>query len=266
MKKLLLATSFLANLAAFANSNAASKLYVCATAQNSDLDQSEFEALEWVEIGAVGSRGEMGKTTNMLTYNTWNTSVSQKAKGTTDAGSPELEVARLPGDAGQDILRTAAAVGNNNNYAFKEVRADGTTADNGTVIYNRGLVSGPRRPGGRNEDFDVEIYTLGFQQEEVLVDPTSAGVAPYVTANPAITGTAEDGETLTLGNGTWAGDATITYAYDWYANNVKLAGQNASTLLLATSHVGKRITGRVTASNNSGKGYATTAPTAAVGA
>ena len=262
--KNVLAVSILANLAAFANSNAASKLYICSVAQNSDLDQSEFEALEWTEIKAVGSRGEMGKTTNMLTYNTWDTSVAQKAKGTTDAGSPEVEVARLPADPGQELLRTAAAVGNNNNYAFKEVRADGTTADNGTVIYNRGLVSGPRRPGGRNEDFDVEIFTLGFQQEEVVVNPTSAGVAPYVTANPAITGTVEDGETLTLGNGTWAGDATITYAYDWYLNNVKIAGQNASTLVLTTSMVGKRVTGRVTASNDSGKGFATTAPTAAV--
>lgn len=161
----------LLSIFAFANTNAACKIYTCATAQNSDLDASGYAALTWVEITGIGSRGEAGRNTNIVNYDTWDTTVTQKAKGVTDAGSPELEVARDPGDAGQDILRTAAAVGNNNNYAFKEERNDsgGSTP---TIIYNRGIVTGPRRPGGRNEDFDLEIYTIGFNQEEIVVDPT----------------------------------------------------------------------------------------------
>jgi hypothetical protein len=270
MKKILLASSFLATAllthlsAAFANSNAASRMYVCATAQNSALDQSGYEALTWVEITGIGSRGEAGHITNVLNYPTWDTTVIQKAKGMTDAGSPELELARNPTDAGQIILRAAAAVGNNNKYAFKEVRSDGTTSTNGTVIYNRGLVLGPKRPGGRNEDFDLEVFTLAFLQEEIIVSPVASGVAPYVTVIPAITGTATVGQVLTLGNGTWAGDATITYTYAWYANNIVITGATASTYTLLAAQLGKRITGRVTATNDSGTASSTTVPTSAV--
>lgn len=249
---------------AYANSNAASKLYVCATVQNSTLSQTDYEALTWVEVSGVGSRGEMGKMTNMLSYNTWGDSVILKAKGLTDAGSVDLEVARIPTDAGQVILRAAAALGNNNNYAFKELRSDGPVGGVGTVIYNRGLVTGPKRPGGRNEDFDLEIFTLGFQQAEIIVDPTSSGTAPYVTAVPAITGTPTVGQTLTCSTGTWSGDATITYAYQWYANNIAISGANSSTFVLTSSQLGKRVTARVTASNLSGNASATTAPTSAV--
>lgn len=271
MKNKLLASSFLAtalltNLAAFANANAASRFFVssASVSNTTDLAQSDYESLTWIEVGAIGSRGEAGTKTNVLTYNTWNTQVAQKAKGISDAGSPELEVARLPADPGQIILLAAAAVGNNNNYAFKELRADGTTATNGTVIYNRGLVMGPTRPGGRNEDFDIQVFTLAFQQVELVVAPSASGVAPFVTVVPAITGTATVGQTLTVGNGTWSGDATITYAYQWYANNIAIVGATASTYILLTAQSGKRITARVTASNASGNANSTTAPTAAV--
>lgn len=167
MKNLFLLAAF-----AFANTNAASKIYVCATEQNTDLDQTAFEALTWVEVKGIGNRGEMGIITNVVNYDEWGTDVTQKAKGVTDAGSPELECARIPTDAGQVILRTAGAVGNNNNFAFKEERSDGPTGGTNTIIYNRGIVSGPRRPGGRNEDFDLEVFTLGFNQSEIVVDPT----------------------------------------------------------------------------------------------
>lgn len=252
-------------IAAYANANAASKIYISSTSvADANLAQADYELLTWVEIGSVGSRGEMGKNTNMISYNTWNTNVIQKAKGMTDAGTVELEVARIPTDAGQIILRAAAAVGNNNNYAFKELRSDGPVGGVGTVIYNRGLVGGPKRPGGRNEDFDLEIFTLGFQQEEVVVAPSSAGTAPYVTAIPTLSGTFTVGQTITLANGTWAGDATISYAYQWYANNILISGATASTFVLTAAQSGKRITGRVVASNLSGSASAQTAPSAAV--
>lgn len=249
---------------AFANSNAASKLFVCATPQNAALSQADYELLPWTEIGGVGSRGETGKITNMLTYDTWGDSVIQKAKGLTDAGSPEIEVARNPTDAGQIILRAAGAVGNNNNYAFKEVRADGPIGGTGTVKYNRGLVSGPRSPGGRNEDFDLEIFTLGLQQEEIVVNPGAGGNPPVNTVAPVITGTAEVGETLNLSNGTFTGDATITYEYQWFAGGVAIAGADDATFAITSAQLGKIIMGRVTARNASGSAFGFSAPTAEV--
>lgn len=266
MKKHLLATTALSliHLSAYANANAASKMYVCETPQNVDLDQTDYEALTWVEIKSVGSRGETGKKTNIIMYNTWDTAVVQKAKGLTDAGSPELEVARIPTDAGQIILRAAGAVGNNDNYAFREVRADGTNGNAGTIKYNRGLVGGPTSPGGRNEDFDLEVFTLGLQQEEIIVNPLAGGNPPILTVEPTITGTATVGEILTSSTATFTGDATIARSYQWFMGGVAIAGANASTFTLTSAQLGKIISVRVTGTNDSGSAYGFSAPTSAV--
>ncbi|MBO7735342.1 MAG: hypothetical protein J6S67_22440 [Methanobrevibacter sp.] len=247
-----------------ANTNAASKWYVCATPQNNNLTQSDYESLIWTLISKVGNVGETGKSTNVLTYNTWDTEVADKAKGITDAGSPTIECAREPDDAGQEILRAAAAVGNNNKYAFKEVRADGPLGGTGTIFYNRGIVAGPTRPNGGNEDFDLEVFTLGLVQEEIIVKPTSAGNPPVLTAAPAISGTAQVGETLTCSNGTFTGDATITYTYQWFANGVAVQGATANTVTLVADDVGKIFMCRVTARNAAGYAFGFSNTTSAV--
>lgn len=146
-----------------ANSLAGAVLAICSTAQNSDLDQTGFAALSYIDIGSVGSIGEMGTQTNILTYDTLDTTVIQKAKGMSNAGDPAIEVARDKADTGQDALRTAAASATDA-YAFE------LTLANGDIIYNRGVVSGPTRPFGRNEDFDLEVFQLGLTQSEVVVE------------------------------------------------------------------------------------------------
>jgi hypothetical protein len=179
MRQLNILAAINATIAAgFFNSHAGFKLFVCATAQPDDLSQAEFEALTWVQVGGVGSHGETGTNTNILTYDTWDTDVVQKAKGMSNAGDPEIEVARDPDDAGQVILRTAA--GTNFNYAFKITANDKPNNDvdsEPTTRYNRGLVTGPRQPHGRNEDFDLEIFGLALQQRQITVDPID-GTAP----------------------------------------------------------------------------------------
>lgn len=172
MRRHLLASVAAIVPAAFVNTNAGSTLWICADPQQSDLNQAAYEALTWVQIKGVGSHGEVGTTTNILTYDGWDTTVVQKAKGMSNAGDPEIECARIPTDAGQVLLRAAALT--DFNYAFKMVRNDEPGDDVGdtpTIIYNRGLVSGPRRPMGRNEDFDLEIFTLGLNQREIVVNP-----------------------------------------------------------------------------------------------
>ena len=247
-----------------ANTNAASKWYVCATPQNNNLTEADYASLTWTLISKVGNVGETGKSTNILTYNTWDTEVADKAKGITDAGSPTIEVARDPDDAGQEILRQAGAVGNNNKYAFKEVRADGPLGGTGTIFYNRGVVGGPTRPNGQNEDFDVEVFSIGFVQEEIIVKPTTAGNPPVLTAAPAITGTAEVGETLTCSNGTFSGDATIEYSYQWFANGVAVQGAIAATYDLTTADLGKIFMCRVMAKNAAGSAFGFSNTTTAI--
>lgn len=247
-----------------ANTNAGSKFYVCAIAQNSILDVGGYNALDWTEVGGSGNIGESGIATNMLNYDTWGDSVTQKAKGLTDAGSPDLEVERRPADAGQEILRTAGAVGNNNNYAFKIVKADNVVGGIGSIFYNRGLVSGPKRPNGRNEDFDLEIFTLGFQQEEIPVDPTAGGNAPVLTVAPVVSGTETVGETLTCSTGTFTGDATIVYTYQWFLNGVAVTDSTETTYVLSASDEGKVLMCRVMATNDSGHAFGFSNTTGAI--
>lgn len=175
-RNLLLASAVAARPIAFANTNAGKKVYICNTPQQADLDKTEFEALTWVEVKGIGNFGETGASTNLLNYDTWDTDVSQKAKGVTDGGSPELEVARIPDDPGQVILRTIALT--NLNYAIKiegNDKPDNHVASKPTIRYNRGLVVGPRTPNGRIEDFDLEIFTFGMNQRQLTVDPVVGG-------------------------------------------------------------------------------------------
>jgi len=175
---LLLTTTVAAMVAfypqAFVNTNAQGKFYISDEAQNSPLTEAEYELINWVEVTSMGNLGETGNNTNLLNYDTWGDDVIQKGKGLTDAGSPTVEVARIANDPGQVLMRAAAAVGNQNNYAFRLVRSDAPIGGTPTIIYNRGLVTGPTSPNGRNEDFDLEVYSLGLIQEQVITQAATA--------------------------------------------------------------------------------------------
>ena len=150
-----------------AYSHAGVTLHISTTAQNSDLDDhasSGFPSLTYTEVKNVGSIGEYGIDTNMISYDMLSTAVSRKAKGITNAGDPEVEVARDDTDPGQLLMRAAGAVSNHNSYAFKVVKQDGS------IDYLRGLVAGPNSPSGRNEDFDLHVFALALNQEPVHVN------------------------------------------------------------------------------------------------
>lgn len=132
---------------------------------NSDLDEAGFAALTYTPVAAVGSVPERGINTNILSYDTVNTLVSKKAKGITDAGDGTLECARTPSDPGQVLLNTLGQPDCFDSHAFKITKQDGT------VEYTRALVAGPTYPGGRNEDFDLATYAMGFQQVPLEVAP-----------------------------------------------------------------------------------------------
>ncbi|HEL4296713.1 TPA: hypothetical protein UM674_000642 [Stenotrophomonas maltophilia] len=150
-------------MAAEAKTNAGSKLFICVLPQNEDLTATEFAALTFVQVKKVGSIGERGINTNVVQYDTLDTLVALKGKGITNAGDPQVEVAEDLADPGQVAMRAAGAPDVPDTYAFKIERADGS------IEYLRGLVTGPNVPGGRNEDFILNTYTLGLNQVPVVV-------------------------------------------------------------------------------------------------
>lgn len=146
------------------NTLAGSVIEISTTVQNSDLDQAQFEALAYTAVGNVGSIGAYGNDTNILSYDTLDRKVTQKQKGLTNAGDPPIEVARPKSqDPGQTALAVSGAVDSRDSYAFKVTKQDGSTN------YLRGLVTGPVAQNGRNEDFDIDMYTLALTQEVIRI-------------------------------------------------------------------------------------------------
>jgi uncharacterized protein YukE len=93
------------------------------------------------------------------------------------------------------------------------------------------------------------------------------GAPPVNTALPTISGTPQDGQTLTASTGTWTGTAPISYAYQW--RRCDAAGASCSDIVLAVSStytpgsadVGSTLRVRVTATNLYGSASATSAQT-----
>jgi hypothetical protein len=93
---------------------------------------------------------------------------------------------------------------------------------------------------------------------------------PANTSPPTISGTAQQGQTLTVTQGTWSGTPAPTLAEQWQrcdsagANCVPIAGATSSTYTLTAADVGHTIRAQVTASNARGSSTATSQQTALV--
>jgi hypothetical protein len=86
-----------------------------------------------------------------------------------------------------------------------------------------------------------------------------SGTAPVNTVAPVVSGTETFGSTLSTTDGTWTGNATITYTYQWqrgggsYSN---ILGANSSTYTLVQADVNYRIRCVVTGTNSYGNSSA----------
>ena len=115
----------------------------------------------------------------------------------------------------------------------------------------------------------VAAIAIGAVFGTPLTGNAAAQAAPASTAAPAITGTAQQGSTLTADNGTWSNSPT-SFAYAWSRCDTSgnacaaIAGATAQTYTLQQADVGATIRIGVTASNTDGSTQATSAQTAVV--
>lgn len=86
---------------------------------------------------------------------------------------------------------------------------------------------------------------------------------PVNTVLPAVTGTATEGQTLTCSTGTWTGDVSSGYAYQWQRDNyndgvfVNVPGETSSTYIETIVDVGCNVDCVVTATGTGGSASAT---------
>ncbi len=96
-----------------------------------------------------------------------------------------------------------------------------------------------------------------------ITAPPPPAQPPVNAALPSISGTAQDGQTLTAQTGVWTGLSPITYTYQWRrcssagASCTSVVGQTGTTYLLSVADVGFTLRVVVTATNQDGTASAT---------
>ena len=99
-----------------------------------------------------------------------------------------------------------------------------------------------------------------------------AATAPASTTAPAVSGTAQEGQTLSTSNGSWSGSTPLTYAYRWRrcdtsgAACAEIANATSATYTATSADVGFTVRSVVTATNSAGSATAVSSPTATVSA
>jgi hypothetical protein len=99
----------------------------------------------------------------------------------------------------------------------------------------------------------------------------ASSAAPVNTTEPKISGTAQEGETLTASTGSWTSTGgSVTYSNQWRRCNAQgagcsnISGADGSSYLVKHADVGDTIRVRVTAKNSDGSSQATSNETAVV--
>ena len=95
---------------------------------------------------------------------------------------------------------------------------------------------------------------------------------PVNTSPPTVTGSAQQGQTLTASTGSWSGDAPISYTFTWQrcsgsgGSCADITGATAQTYPVTSSDVGSTLRIVVAAANSAGSSSAASSPTGTVAA
>ena len=98
----------------------------------------------------------------------------------------------------------------------------------------------------------------------------SSATAPKNTTEPSISGTAQQGQTLSANHGDWSGTAPITYHYQWQRCDAKggscagISGATARLYDVKSQDVGNTLRVHVTATNSAGSTTANSNATSVV--
>ncbi len=154
-------------------------------------------------------------------------------------------------------------------YAYQWQRCD----TNGANCANTGSASSTytltSADGGSTIVVAVTATNSAGSATAVSTATAVVAASPANTAPPAISGSAQQGQTLTASPGGWSGTQPISYAYQWQrcdtnGANCANAGSASSTYTLTSADVGSTIVVAVTASNSAGSATAPSAPTVVV--
>jgi hypothetical protein len=111
--------------------------------------------------------------------------------------------------------------------------------------------------------------TMGIAQSNTSA---RAQYSPRSTSAPNISGTVQEGSTLTTSTGGWASSSNVTYSYQWQrcsssgSSCANISGATAQSYKVTSADVGNRLRVLVTARNSDGSSTAESSVTGAVAA
>ncbi|QWY83353.1 putative tail protein [Rhizobium phage RHph_X3_2] len=146
------------------------KVSISTTSVDKDANLAAVAALVYTEIESVGNLGDYGVSPNNVNYNVLGRDLVVKSKGVQDGGDCQIEVAYIFDDPGQMALRSAALT--KFNWVLKIEYADAPGEDwSNTIVYLKGIISGPLKLGGGPDDFHREQFTMGVNALPITVNP-----------------------------------------------------------------------------------------------
>lgn len=224
--------------------------------------QSDFNAVSWTKIGGTTNLGSSGDTSELVTSNQIDRDRTRKAKGVRNAGSMPLICDLDYADPGQIAL--IAAEKTRHTYAFKLVFNDAPVGGTPSERYFVALVMSAGEQYDEANSVMKLNSTLEIDSNIVRVPAAGAGSAPDNTVLPSITGTAETGQELTGGDGTWTGSPSPSFTYKWFRDGEEIPGATANTYTVVEADEGHKLRLQVTAHNVNGSKSAFSAETATV--
>jgi hypothetical protein len=119
------------------------------------------------------------------------------------------------------------------------------------------------------------VLVVGAVAIPAAVGEAAPSAPPRNTAEPVISGRAEQGRTLSVSRGSWTGTGAISYAYRWVrcgrdggrpdgSDCGLIIGATGQRYVVASADVGSRLRVRVTATNAEGAATAASNPTSVV--
>lgn len=226
-------------------------------------------------VGAASSAAQSATTTTASTTSTTSTTTT-----TTTTQPPSNTAAPTISGTARDGQLLTASTGSWTNsptsYGYAWLRCDSTGGACSTI------------GGATSQQYTVASADVGHR---LRVDVTASnsggsgqatsnatdvvaasGNAPANTNAPSLSGSVQQGSTLTVNTGTWSGYSPITYDYTW--QRCDSAGANCSTFIthdtnatrytLGTADVGKEMRVEVQATNAYGSSYVYTPLTGVV--
>ncbi len=145
------------------------KIYICTTAQTANLNQSGYEALDWVLLTKATSKSQLGDSEEVL-QEPLLSGAPARAKALITPSDPTITLVHDHEDAGEAALKAASLT--DGSYAFKFDMTDApSSSETNSIYYNRGLVPRLTQAEGGASSMDMRETTIGMQDFWLEVEP-----------------------------------------------------------------------------------------------